>query len=84
MNNIWLKQYILKHLKMFWSPEQIAGRLRKQNIVVCHETIYQYIVRKKDWSCEARPHNSTIHTIHKIRGGGTRRSFLRIMSYSKP
>ena len=42
-----LKKDILKHLKMFWSPEQIAGRLRKEKIVICHETIYQYILKHK-------------------------------------
>lgn len=33
-------------LKLYWSPEQIAGRLRVKNngeTVVCHETIYRYI-----------------------------------------
>jgi len=42
-----LEKYIIKKLtKKFWSPEQIAGRLKKKNsnqTIVCHETIYQYI-----------------------------------------
>jgi len=42
-----LKRYILKHLKKYWSPEQIAGRLRKQKVIICHETIYQFIIRNK-------------------------------------
>lgn len=43
-NNLWLENYIKKHLKEYWSPEQIAGRVRKDyNIIVCHETIYKYI-----------------------------------------
>lgn len=42
-----LKKYIVRHLRMYWSPEQIAGRLRRENIVVCHETIYGYIIRHK-------------------------------------
>ncbi len=47
-NYPWLKKYILSHLKKYWSPEQIAGRLRKEfKIVICHETIYQYIIRNK-------------------------------------
>ena len=46
-NNPWLKEYILKHLKLYWSPEQIAGRLRKERIVICHETIYQYIIHNQ-------------------------------------
>jgi IS30 family transposase len=33
---------------LYWSPEQIAHRVRKDhNIVVCHETIYKYIYNKE-------------------------------------
>lgn len=46
-NDEWLKKYILKKLKLYWSPEQIAGRLRRENIVIVHETIYGYIIRHK-------------------------------------
>lgn len=42
-----LRTYILHKLKRYWSPEQIAGRLRRKNIIICHETIYQYIIRHK-------------------------------------
>jgi len=44
-NDIWLKKYIKKKLKLDWSPEQIAGRLErdKGKRMICHETIYQYI-----------------------------------------
>jgi IS30 family transposase len=40
------KKYIKRKLKKTWSPEQIAGRLKRENnniSVICHETIYQYI-----------------------------------------
>lgn len=46
-NDAWLKKYILEKLKLYWSPEQIAGRLRRKNIIICHETIYGYIIRNK-------------------------------------
>lgn len=46
-NDEWLKKYILQKLKLYWSPEQIAGRLRRENIVIVHETIYGYIIRHK-------------------------------------
>lgn len=46
-NDKWLKKYTVNHLKLYWSPEQIAGRLRRENIVICHETIYGYILRHK-------------------------------------
>lgn len=41
---IW--DYVIEKLRCGWSPEQIAGRLRKKNhgvTVICHETIYKYI-----------------------------------------
>ena len=40
------KNYIKRKLKRTWSPEQIAGRLKRDNnnqTIVCMETIYQYI-----------------------------------------
>ncbi|OHA27021.1 MAG: hypothetical protein A3D52_00985 [Candidatus Taylorbacteria bacterium RIFCSPHIGHO2_02_FULL_44_36] len=40
-----LKKYVLEKLKLYWSPEQIAGRLRRKDIIICHETIYGYIIR---------------------------------------
>src|SRR3989338_6810716 len=40
-----LKKYVLEKLKLYWSPEQIAGRLGRKDIIICHETIYGYIIR---------------------------------------
>lgn len=45
---IW--NYVIDKLRSSWSPEQIAGRLKKQNhgqTVICHETIYKYIYSSK-------------------------------------
>lgn len=41
----WLKDHIREKLKIKWSPEQIAGRLKKKHqiTILVHETIYQYI-----------------------------------------
>jgi len=45
--------YVMRHLRMGWSPEQIAGRLREVDHVggkewhICHETIYAFIYKKK-------------------------------------
>lgn len=38
-----LRSYVIRRLGEHWSPEQIAGRLRKtgSSITLCHETIYQ-------------------------------------------
>jgi len=37
--------YVIKKLRLGWSPEQIAGRLRKTygKTVICHETIYAFV-----------------------------------------
>lgn len=47
-NNIWIQEYIKTKMKKCWSPEQIAGRLKRKygKTIVCHETIYQYIYNK--------------------------------------
>lgn len=50
--------YVLKHLRRGWSPEQIAGRLKKQHPEdptwhICHETIYAFIYKKKSEKTKA-------------------------------
>ncbi len=42
--------YVVEKLRTGWSPEQIAGRLKKtqKKTVVCHETIYRYIYTTLD------------------------------------
>lgn len=42
--------YVCAKLRCGWSPEQIAGRLKRDNgdkQVICHETIYRYIYSKE-------------------------------------
>jgi IS30 family transposase len=46
-NDSELRKYIHEKLKLYWSPEQIAGRLKRKDIIICHETIYGYILRNK-------------------------------------
>jgi len=47
-NNKILQIYIITKIKEYWSPEQIAGRIREEkNILICHETIYQYIYTER-------------------------------------
>ena len=40
-----LQNYLLRKLRLRWTPEEIAGTLHEQFgfTVVCHQTIYQYI-----------------------------------------
>ena len=41
------KKYILKHLKLGWSPEQISGRMRFDGLTgLSHETIYRFIYKR--------------------------------------
>ncbi len=47
-----LKEYVLEKLKLEWSPEQIAGRVKKdfkqdKTMEISHESIYEYIYDKK-------------------------------------
>ena len=38
--------YVYDKLRCGWSPEQIAGRLKRDNnnqTIICHETIYHYV-----------------------------------------
>jgi transposase, IS30 family len=47
-NDSWLQAYLISKLKHYWSPEQIAGRVRcDHGVVVCHETIYQYLYQER-------------------------------------
>jgi len=47
-NNHQLIRYVTEKLKLYWSPQQIAGRLKLEFgfTVLCHETIYQYIYKQ--------------------------------------
>ena len=43
-----IKTYIKSKLKEDWSPEQIAGRMKRdKGFNICHETIYRYIYYNK-------------------------------------
>lgn len=46
LKNSRIYAYVIKKLRSGWSPEQIAGRLKrahKGKTIICHETIYRYI-----------------------------------------
>lgn len=68
-NDILLKKYILEKLKLYWSPEQIAGRLRREDITIVHETIYGYIIRhkklKKYLRCQKGKHRRRHGTVKR-------------------
>ena len=45
-----LRDYVVRSLQKGWSPEQISGRMKYQQLsfYACHETIYQFIYKSKD------------------------------------
>jgi IS30 family transposase len=51
-NDIEMKRFVLKHLKLDWSPEQINGRYRS----ISHMTIYRYLDRNKELKKYLRRH----------------------------
>jgi len=54
LKNDRVRDYVIKHLKKRWSPEQIAGKIRQDlNEKISHEAIYQYIyaqMYRNGWS----------------------------------
>lgn len=50
LKNSVIYSYVLERLHRGWSPEQIAGRLKKENgkTVICHETIYSFIYKTEN------------------------------------
>ena len=42
-----LRGHVVRKLQACWSPEQIAGRLKKEGITLCHETIYQFVYTQR-------------------------------------
>jgi len=51
-NDIGIKRFILKYMKMDWSPEQIDGTFKN----VSHMTIYRYLDRNREFKKYLRRH----------------------------
>lgn len=65
LKNPKIYSYVYDKLRSGWSPEQIAGRLKRDNngkTVICHETIYRYI-----YSTEGRGKNLCEYLARKHR-----------------
>ena len=66
-----MRQYVRSHLRLGWSPEQIAGRLpqAKPGLSVSHEAIYQYIyhpmIRRRE---NLVPYLTRAHWKRQLRG----------------
>jgi transposase, IS30 family len=51
-NNEWLRIYIIRNIKKYWSPEQISGRIKKKwpddkNRHIGKDSIYEYVYRQR-------------------------------------
>lgn len=78
-----LRRHIVRKLKKYWSPKQIAGRLRytKGRTVISHETIYAwvYMVRKdlipylRHAKCKYRRKRGSIARIDRNKASKIRR-----------
>lgn len=53
-----IREYVIEHLTMRWSPEQIAGRIKRDlGCSISHEAIYQFIyvqVHREGYGCLRR------------------------------
>lgn len=53
-----IREYVVKHLKLGWSPEQISGIAKEEKVgLISHEAIYQFVyaqVHRNGWG-ELRP-----------------------------
>lgn len=80
--------YVYDKLRGGWSPEQIAGRLKRENKnkqVICHETIYQYIYSKEgkeknltEYLVRHHHRRRKWHTRHLYRRGIANRTSIRL------
>ena len=53
-----LRGHVVEKLKLLWSPEQIAGRLKiaDEDGCLCHETIYQFVYSPEGRALELHRH----------------------------
>ena len=81
-----LRQYIDEKLRQYWSPEQIAGRIRREHtdkrMWVCHETIYRFIMQAAQEGVSYEKYLRQGHRRHTYGWRGKKR-FKRIRDYRK-
>src|SRR5215213_5931972 len=71
-----LRTHIVEKLKLWWSPEQIAGRLKRIGDEACvsHETIYQFVYSPKGRALELHRHLLRARRLRRQRFGRKPRS----------
>lgn len=84
MANEKLRRYVDKKLRLRWSPEQIAGRLRyehrPESMRICHETIYRFIMASVLEGVDYGPYLRQGHRRHTYGWRGNKR-FKRIRNF---
>lgn len=63
--------YVIRKLKLGWSPEQISGRIsiNRPKLKISHEAIYQYLYDPKVRQCEDLvPHLARAHRRRQLKG----------------
>ena len=78
-----LRQAVLAALAKGWSPQQVAGRLKRDTgeSVLCHETIYRFvygeIVRTKDYDWRLYLPRAKFKRGYRGKRGGSAASFIQ-------
>jgi transposase, IS30 family len=71
-----LRTHVVEKLKLCWSPEQIAGRLKiaGEDGCLCHETIYQFVYSPEGRALELHRHLLRARRLRRRRFGRKPRS----------
>ncbi len=71
-----LRGHVVEKLKLWWSPEQIAGRLKiaGEDGRLCHETIYQFVYSPEGRALELHRHLLRARRLRRRRFGRKPRS----------
>ena len=71
-----LRSHVVEKLKLWWSPEQIAGRLKRIGDEACvsHETIYQFVYSPEGRALELHRHLLRARRLRRQRFGRKPRS----------
>jgi len=83
-NDTELRRYIVSKIRKYWSPEQIAGRLKKMCggfPIISHETIYKFIYMEKPKLIKYLRHQKCKY--RKRRGSRARMELCRAMKIKR-
>lgn len=82
-NNRKLRRHIVRKLKRYWSPEQIAGRLKlvTGKTIISHETIYTFVYKKRKDLIKYLRHQKCKY--RKKRGTRARMELVRAMKIKR-